>query len=387
MKNILNEIYRSMGKFLVPLTLEQTYKIIVQEGAKLTDATYGSILLRKSNGFIRVYSSLPISQQVIPRKRGYAYQTYKLKGIILVNRNQVIRYHPEYKKTNMQSLIFIPLSYGKQSLGILSLQFNQERTFTQEQLRILDIFGSLASLAIRKMQYYNQTKIALENRDLFISLASHEFKTPLTSIKIYAELIGKNLDKNMVIDKEWVKNLLLSVKRLTDLTDEFLQIDQIKKGKLKYYWSQQNLDKILKQTISDFKLLYPDYIISYRNYLKDRSCLIIADPDKLLEAIANLLNNAVKFSRKGSKIEVLLKKIGSNFVIAIKDQGIGIDKEDLPKIFNRFYRGTASKSGMGLGLYLTRQIITKHHGTISARSKLNKGTTFIITLPVKNYAK
>ena len=153
MKNILNEIYRSMGKFLVPLTLEQTYKIIVQEGAKLTDATYGSILLRKSNGFIRVYSSLPISQQVIPRKRGYAYQTYKLKGIILVNRNQVIRYHPEYKKTNMQSLIFIPLSYGKQSLGILSLQFNQERTFTQEQLRILDIFGSLASLSITKIQY------------------------------------------------------------------------------------------------------------------------------------------------------------------------------------------------------------------------------------------
>lgn len=370
---------------MAPLTLDQTYKIIVKEGIRLTGAVRVSVLLRRENGFETVYSSLPSNQRVVSRKRGFAYQAYKTRKTLIVQRNKIIPHHPEFKKTDLKHLAFVPLSYGKYSSGILTFLFNRPDTFTEEQIKVLNLFGSIASLAIRKMQSQEEMKNALETRDLFISLASHELKTPLTSIKIYAELIKKKLPRAEESEKKLLGNLLSSIERLTKLIDEFLQVDQIKKGKLKYYWSEQKLSAIVEQAVYDFKVMHPYHRLSYQNNLKKSEFLILADSNKLLQAINNLLNNASKFSKEESEIQVTLTSKDSNLIVKIKDQGVGIDPKEIPYIFRRFYKGKSKRPGMGLGLYLTKQIILKHHGDINVYSKINGGTTFEISLPPKKY--
>lgn len=386
MGNIVSELYKSMGKFLTPLTIEQTYETIVKEAIRLTGATFASILIWKNRGFERVYSTLPNYQKVTPRKRGFSYQAYKTGKIIVSDRDQITRYHPEFKASDVKHLAFIPLTSGKQSIGVLNLQFNKRNPLSKDQLKVLKLLSSFASLVIRKMQYHEELKSALETRDLFISLASHEFKTPLTSIKIYAQLAQKYTRDGKEMDKRLTDNLLSSVQRLTQLVDAFLQTNQIKKGTLEYYWNEQSLNQILSQAINDFQAMHPDYVISYHNSLNSQIDIIIADQTKFLQAINNLLNNAAKFSPKGSEVTVSLDYKEPNFSITIKDQGVGINQKDLPNIFERFYKGASHREGMGLGLYLTKEIIAKHKGKIFVSSEVNKGTICKIIIPQKNYA-
>lgn len=369
------------------MDFEETCQTIVNEAVRVGKANSGSLLLRKGEGFERVYTSLPKDFQVKPRKHGFAYQAYKLRRIVVFRRSKIIRYHPVFKKSHVNLFAFIPLSYRKKSIGVLSLNYNRREPLTTEQLKILKILGSLASLVIRKMQYYRETKSALETRDLFISLASHEFRTPLTAIKIYAELINLKLPNPDDPERKISENLLRAIDRLTGLINEFLQLDQIKRGKLRYYWGEHRLGKLLKQAVSDFNLRHPDYILNFKNGVADQTDIILADQEKLLLVINNLLDNAAKFSKKGSKIDLSLKKNGKNFVILVQDYGYGIGENELPRIFERFYKGLSRKSGIGLGLYLTREIVEKHRGKITVESEVNRGTTFKIILPARSYAK
>lgn len=383
MKNTLDRIYKAGLKFLEPLTPEQTYATIAEEAVKLVNGSAGSIMLRTNHGLERVYSSDPAIATVKARKKGFAYTAFIKRKALVVHVEEMAKVHPEVSYSGVKSVIFIPLSYRNQSIGVLHVRSPKDDYFSQKELDILKLFGSYASLAIRKTQLYNETKKALETRDLFISMAAHELKTPLTSIHGYIQLLhGKLVGKNTV-EARWVERLSWESFRLTQLVKELLEIERIKTGQLVYILKECYLEEVIKRTLENFRLSYPERKIIFSDEIEQGKDMVIGDFDKLLQVLGNIVENAIKFSSADSVVKIFLKVKNTDFIILIKDEGIGIAKKDLKNIFESYYRASSdqSKEGMGLGLYLAKEIIERHHGEINIKSKVNKGTTVEIKLP------
>jgi len=258
----------------------------------------------------------------------------------------------------------------------------KDSNFSKDQLDVLKLFGSLASLGIRKTQLYDETKQALDTRDLFISMASHELRTPLTTINGYIQLLYSRLSGHESNEGRWIQDLANEAKRMTKLVQELLAINQIKSGQLQYVFMEYHLTEIIQRALKDFHIYYPKHKVVFDPSLDPTKDFVICDYDKLLQVLHNILSNASKFSRPEDEIVVKLKLASPCLVISIQDKGAGISKEDLPKIFEGFYKGIGHyQGGMGVGLFLAKDIIDRHHGSIKVKSKENIGTTVVIRLP------
>jgi len=212
-------------------------------------------------------------------------------------------------------------------------------------------------------------------------MAAHEFRTPLTTISGYIQLLYNKLANSKKIESTWIKNLSYENVRLTNLVKELLDINKVKSGQLDFYLKVCNLEKIISRAINNFNFQYPERKLIFKDTCREKTPEVIGDYDKLLQVINNLLDNAAKFSPPNSSITISLKSDKTQYTINVKDQGAGINKEDLPKIFSAFYKGDHQITGMGLGLHLSRYIINYHQGSIHVSSKENQGTTFEINLP------
>jgi signal transduction histidine kinase len=223
-------------------------------------------------------------------------------------------------------------------------------------------------------------------KDEFVAIASHELKTPITSIKDFARILDEKLtndeDRKIAfladsIDKQ--------ADKLTRFIEELLDVSRIESGNLVLYTSKFDLTSLLKKIITDFQ-----YTLQKHKIIKEIGSrqYIIGDQNRLEQVILNLLANAVKYSPKADKIVVKLSVDHNEVVVGIKDFGPGIPKKDLTRIFDRFYRTAESSkkqqavSGIGLGLYITSEIIKQHGGKVWVESKLGKGSTFNFSLPI-----
>lgn len=384
MDGLLEKINRSCLRILLPDSEEEVYASIVNEAVKLVNADFGSIYLLQNGGLEKVYTSNASLYKVQARRRGFTYQASRSRKVIIVDVDKVNRIHPQIKRMDIKSIIFIPLSYGRKPMGVLSLDSQKSSFFTERELGILKLFGSISSLAIHKIRLYDETKNTLHSRDLFISMASHELRTPLTTINGYIELLRSRLAKtDLKTESKWAEELSWETARLTKLSKELLQVNQISRGSLQYDWKQCSLRVILSRAFLDFRFTHPGRSIVFQDQLEGSDDNIVADLDKMIQVVINLLDNAAKYSPLDSRITVLLKGVKNNFVLQVRNDGKGISKEDLPKIFDGFFRAENREvgGGMGLGLFLAKNIVMRHHGTIKARSKANKGTTIEIKLP------
>ncbi len=386
LKSNIERIYKAGLKFLVPLTPQETYTTILQEALKLVNADFGSIFLPKDGVLERVYTSFPKLNTIVPRKKGITYAVYKSRTPRIITAEKVKKIHPAFvTKIKALSDIVFPLSYRNESIGVISLQSKQKNHFAKKDLEILKFFAPLASLAIRKTQLYDEAKKAVELRDLFISIAAHELRTPLTTLNGYIQLFFNKLKKQEkeTTELRWVTQMVHESKRLTRMIQELLEITHIQTGKLHYSWKEERFTVILTTALESFKLAYPRNKLIIKNMITAGNDCIIADYDKLVQAITNILVNAVKFSPITKPIAIQVAAHAGNIVLKIRDQGKGIAPSELEKIFELFYKGARNTGeGMGLGLYLVKNIITQHRGKIYVESYVNKGTTVTITLPI-----
>lgn len=381
--SILERIYASALKFLVPLNLDETYKVIVEEAIKLTDGQYGTIYLASGDELNRVFSTMP-GPHITLRKRGYRYKAFKEQKSILVHRKDLKKLkiiHPELQQLEAQSVLIVPLVNEGKSAGLLTIDSYKDKRFNDEDLHALKLFGSLASMAIRKAQLYGELKESLDTRDLFISLASHELRTPLTTINGYVQLLLVKVRERKPIDNKWILELAFESERMKNLLDEFLEINRIKIGKMQFNFGEISLSEILNHAISTFKFNFPKRKLIIKNSLPKKD-FIIGDADKLHQVFMNILENGVKYSRPNTLIIVSTAKQRDFFRVVFSDQGWGIEEKDLPQVFKGFFKGKNSKhEGMGLGLYLARNIINAHKGEIGIKSKVDRGTSVVIKLP------
>jgi PAS domain S-box-containing protein len=226
-------------------------------------------------------------------------------------------------------------------------------------------------------------KLLEEQKEEFIGIASHELKTPVTSIKAYTEVLEQIMsEKNDPVTASLVSKLNSQVDRLNDLIKELLDTTKISEGQLILKFRRFDLNTLIKERVDEL------HVISQRHHLQLKLCsdgMITADPDLIAQVITNLVSNAIKYSPKGGDIFIKTSRLERAIQVSVTDSGIGIPSSDKEKIFQRFFRVTTPSvqtfPGMGLGLYITAGIINRHNGSISVDSVPGSGSTFSFILP------
>jgi signal transduction histidine kinase len=381
--NIYEKVYAAALRLLYQHTPEKTYSTIVKEAMKLVGAKYGSLFLFPQGNVIRAYASHDALYQIIPRKKGHTWNVYSIQNPYILHGNKLKSLHPEIERLHIGTDIGIPLAYNDKTFGVLSVMSHENTTFTQEELLILQLFSPLASLSLRNTQLYNEVTTSLQEQDLFISMAAHELKTPLTSISIYSQLLLREDVANNKVTKQSKEKMFHEIQRLSKLVNELMQVSQIKKGRLQFDMKKCDIYKIIEVAVTNFQNGDNKHTFRLKNLLQGESAFIKGDADKLTQVVTNLLTNASKFSKDNSFIDITIFRKNTTIVIKVRDYGIGIDEKDLPRIFEGFYKASlAKKEGLGLGLFLVKNILDTHKGNITVKSKKEKGTTFIIFLPL-----
>jgi PAS domain S-box-containing protein len=234
-----------------------------------------------------------------------------------------------------------------------------------------------------KARLFEQVKALNDKKDEFIGLASHELKTPLTSISGYLQLLD-----NMITDekgKRFVARTILQVKKLNALVSDLLDVSSIEAGKLRFATERFDIRQVVENVIELFAHGNNNYHIHLETEIPE--LYINGDAHRIEQVINNLLTNAIRYAPGSNQIIILLSYEKNYVKVGVRDFGVGIPPEKLKQIFSRFYRveeASPNISGLGIGLYLSEEIITRHHGKIWAESELGVGSTFWFTLPLEN---
>jgi signal transduction histidine kinase len=382
----LRKLNKTAIALLENIELQPLYEAIIKEGCKLVDSRYGTIYLESKDMLERVYSTVPQNLQVQIRKNGFTYKAFKTKKVRFISIEKISPIHREIRDFDVKSVILIPICYRDKCFGVISLD-SYKHEIEEKELVALDLFGSMATLAINQSTQYEKMIAAVEQRDLLISLTAHEFRTPLTTINGYAQLLIRKLQNAPVAIKEYVNELYSETNRLISLTNDLLDMSRMRTGKMVYSLEECYIGDILERAITRFKFAFPNHKLYYSITQKDKSHFI-ADFDKLLQVFTNILDNAGKFTPPEKGITLTLERLSKHWMITITDTGRGISPNDQSKIFTGFYKGKNSDEtqGMGLGLFIAKSIIDAHQGKISVHSEIGAGTTFTITLPHIRYA-
>ncbi|MEP6713402.1 MAG: PAS domain-containing sensor histidine kinase [Ferruginibacter sp.] len=224
-----------------------------------------------------------------------------------------------------------------------------------------------------------------QKKDVFFSMASHELKTPVTSIKGYAYILGTMLEGETNAEAAAiVKRMDTQITKLTRLIGDLLNASKIESQQLQLALREFNFKDLVEECVSGAQLRSPGHKIILET---NEDIIYNGDPLRLEQVFDNFLNNAVKYSPEGKRVVVRYWIQGNNIVVSVEDFGIGIEKDNINKIFDRFYRidNTSMKfQGLGLGLYISSEIIKAHQGSFWLESELGKGTVFYFLLPLNN---
>lgn len=242
--------------------------------------------------------------------------------------------------------------------------------------------SSKITMWIGTMTDIEDSKTELEKKDEFIGVASHELKTPLTSLKGYIQLM--NDQSGQLPDKinQYVKKANDSINKLQHLIDDLLDVSRIQSGKLDFNISRVNISDLVRECVTDCSHMYVDRSIEGK--ITD-GLFVNGNADRLEQVFMNFVSNAVKYSAPGTPVTVVAERIDGFVKISVADRGIGLSEDNKKKIFDRFFRVDGSKhlsSGLGMGLYISAEIIKAHKGKMEVESQPNDGATFSFLLPV-----
>ncbi|RLJ80671.1 PAS domain-containing sensor histidine kinase [Pedobacter alluvionis] len=221
-----------------------------------------------------------------------------------------------------------------------------------------------------------------QQKNDFISMVSHELKTPLTSISAYVQLMQSRSLPDTFVTSTLAK-VQKQIRKMSTLISSFLNVARLESGEIQLNLSHFDLNKLIHDLVEDLRLIHPTNQIDFEG---GDAKLIYADKDKIGSVISNLISNAVKYSDQNSTVLIQSATIENEINVSVTDHGIGIQAHDLEKLFDRFYRvesqQTKTISGFGIGLYLSAEIINRHNGKIWVESKYGEGSTFHFEIPI-----
>ncbi len=230
----------------------------------------------------------------------------------------------------------------------------------------------------------HEQKLKEERKDEFISIASHELKTPLTTAKAYLQMLELYLDENNEEASLYAKKANQAVNRLNELVGELLDVSKISLGKINYTISAFNFNDMIDSTVENIQLISPKHTIEKTGKVYDE---VTGDKDRLQQVVINLLTNAIKYSPGSDKVFITIEQQNDMINGSVRDTGIGIAKQSLHKIFEKYHRideHAVHFQGLGIGLYISYEIIRRHNGKLWVESEPGKGSIFYFSLPVRH---
>jgi signal transduction histidine kinase len=223
----------------------------------------------------------------------------------------------------------------------------------------------------------------VRKRDEFLSIAAHELRTPLTPLALRLNALVRRARTGAPVCPEALEKAQESLRKVTVLVSDLLDFSRIESGRMVLRQLPCRLDLLLPEVVSDIRMSSADHTFELQ---LSGEATVAADTGRLEQVFSNLLDNAVKYSPAGGRVRVTLSLVQGEAICSVSDEGIGIPREDQVGLFDRFFRArnapTSNFSGLGLGLYITREIVRGHGGRIWVQSEVGKGATFFVALPL-----
>lgn len=368
----------------------------------------------------RSWLKLTAAGELAPVFEGYKLRLSGSKGVLetALQQMQLTRcddclnedFSEVYAVNQLRRGVAIPLCKQDKPVAILGLfrQAPQGQPFSPAEITLLQMFARHIGPVIYNRRRIFELDTALKSRDEFLSIASHDLRNPLTALRGFTQLTSRSIDK-VPEDKPLPRaniqaNLQRIIKQtgsLDKLIGKLLDVSRINTGRLEIQPEEQELDELVAEAVNRCRVAVsttqaeesvpPEKQHTIKLDITDKELWGSFDRERIAQVIANLVDNAVKYSPEGGQITLNLYRAGDNFAtLSVKDQGIGIAEEKQAVIFNRWSRlngaqnGDLNTVGLGLGLFICREIVRKHNGQISLESEPGQGSTFFVHLPINN---
>jgi signal transduction histidine kinase/HAMP domain-containing protein len=386
------------------LDLASVLRALLAEIAALFPSCAATVSwFNKQTGLLEVIAHRPLgdsqpSQTEVETEQGLPLLVLKTRGPLTVLNAQIDprTTNPEFfRRHHLASYLGLPMIANEQVLGVLSFYLPDEQGFSNEETHFLTSLANQAAMAIDNSRLYEQTRkqaTELEKsnkiKDEFLGVMSHELRTPLNIIMNYAEGLRTGMFGEMNRDQEKGADKIQSQARhLLYLINEILEITKIETGTVIVQREPLDLNSFVAELRSDYMMPRErDLILKWEHPLDLPT--IDGDPMKIKQILNNLINNAIKFTERGSiTVSVRILDREPMLEFAVTDTGPGIPNELLPVIFEKFRQidstTTRNHSGAGLGLYIVKTFVELLHGKVGVQSKVGEGSTFTVRLPIR----
>jgi len=292
----------------------------------------------------------------------------------------------------LRSSLCVPLVARGRALGTIALVAAESgRRYGEADLPFVEDLARRAALAVDNARLYREAQAAIGLRDTFFSIAAHELRTPLTSLLGQAQLIQRRARREGDLGERYQQSLRViehQATRLNTMILAMLDTARLEQGRLRLEWQPVNLHDLIERVVEEIQPTLDRHIITL--IAEDGPLMVIGDMLRLEQVAQNLIGNAVKYSPRGGPVGVRLRRVGDRAQIVVRDEGIGIPPVAIPQMFQRFYRASNVDaqhiSGMGIGLYVVKEIVALHGGTVAVESVEQQGSTFSVSLPLAEAA-
>lgn len=383
------EALHDVGLAILSLDLEECLQRLVDTTALLVHTPFVAVVLRHDE-HLRIEASTAdighILEERLNSPRGVATTVIRSGQPLfipdLASKQTVIALEPA-----SQCVIATPLIVESTVIGALVIEAPDTYVFDQSDQKQVSMLATQAAIGIRNAQLYHQSQEAIQMREAFLSIAAHELKTPLTSMLGYTQVLQRRVAREQSLndrDTRTLQVIATQAARLNRMVAALFDLSRIHTGQLSIQRAPLDLCMLAQRVVEEIQPTIEQHTLTLN--LPDEPVLIEGDEIRLEQVLQNLIQNAFKYSPHGGEVHVQIKQHDNEGYILVKDEGIGIPTDALPQLFGRFYRAhnaqTRHISGMGVGLYVVKEIITLHGGQITVASEEGAGSTFTIRLPL-----
>jgi PAS domain S-box-containing protein len=368
----------------------------------LATDTVAVLLLTEDEADLVPWAARGLEEEVelgihIPVGHGFAGRVVsERRPIILDDVPHADVVNPLLHQKGLQSLLGVPLVVEGRITGVLHVGTMHPRRFTDDDVSSLQIAADRVALAIDHARLYEATErarqeaesagLAVRMRDEFLSVAAHELKTPVTGLRTAAQVLVRQIARGSSVEPSRLAQMADVLDhesaKLAELVNQLLDLSRLEAGKLALDRREIDLVPLIQGSVARAQAHAPNHQIEV---LGLPSLYARIDPLRIEQVLVNLVDNAIKYSPSGGEIEVEVTQPDPTALqVAVRDQGIGLAAEHRDLIFDRFYQvdTTERGTGLGLGLYISKEIVERHGGQLWAESRVGGGTIFVMTLPM-----
>jgi PAS domain S-box-containing protein len=390
---ILNTIGKSISE---QLDIDIILQKVTDATTELTGASFGAFFYNKVNAegesyMLYTLSGVPreaFSRFAMPRNTEVFHATFSGQSVVraddITKDERYGKMPPHFGMPKghlpVVSYLAVPVvSANGTVIGGLFFGHSKPGVFLEEHEALVVGVAAQAAIALDNSKLFEEVSELSRKKDEFIALASHELKTPLTSMSGFLQLLQKNTPDGL--NRRFVEKAARQLDKINILVNDLFDISKIQAGKLEFDFAVFDISRLIEELCETMEETMPGY--DFRCMLEP-GLMISGDKIRLEQVFTNLIGNAVKYAPESKKIDITAANKDNEIVVSVKDYGAGISKADQAHIFTQFYRARGKDrhvSGLGLGLFITKEIIERHRGKIWVESEPGQGASFLFVIP------